>query len=74
MKLLTTREVGELLGVAEWRVRRVFEAKLLPEPPRFGGKRLIEPALIPLVVDAMQTRGWAATPIRNNPLVKDPQP
>ena len=55
---LTTRELGDLLGVAEWRVRRLFETGTLPEPPRFGGKRAIKGSMIPQIIDALRARGW----------------
>ena len=57
-KLLTTRQVGNALGQAEWRIRRLFEDGTLPEPPKFGGKRAIDPALMPAIVSALIKRGW----------------
>ncbi len=36
---LTTREVGEIFGQPEWRIRRIADS--LPNIPRFGGKRVI---------------------------------
>lgn len=54
----TTREIGELLGVAEWRVRRLYESGRLPEPDRFGGKRAIPRESIPAIVDALRERKW----------------
>lgn len=63
---LTTREVAESITrslalpapVEEWQVRRVFEDGMLPEPPKFGGKRVLTPGAIPGVVDALRNRGW----------------
>ena len=55
----TTREVAEALpGVAEWQIRRCHELHLLPDPPRFGGKRAVPAEHIPLIVDALRARGW----------------
>ena len=54
----TTREIGDLLGVAEWRVRRLFEVGRLPEPGRFAGKRAIPRESIPAIVDALRERKW----------------
>lgn len=54
----TTREVGELLGVDTWQVRRIFEDGTLPEPERFAGKRAIPGSMIPAIVDALRARGW----------------
>jgi hypothetical protein len=58
MKRFTTREVAEVLGTDEWRVRRLFEDGTLPEPERFGGKRAICQQGIPPIVDALRWRGW----------------
>ena len=58
----TTREIGDLLGVAEWRVRRLFEVGRLPEPGRFAGKRAIPPHGIGEAPErggaGRQWRGW----------------
>ena len=58
MKWFTTRELAEILGTEEWRVRRLFEDGTLPEPVRFGGKRAISTHEIPQIVDALRDRGW----------------
>lgn len=55
---VTTRELGDLVGAEEWRVRRLFEDGTLPEPERFGGKRAIHPSQVPAVIDALRSRGW----------------
>jgi hypothetical protein len=57
-QFFTTRQLADFLGTDEWRVRRLFETKTLPEPPRFGGKRAIPSELIPSIVDALRERGW----------------
>jgi len=36
---LTTRQVGEVFGEPEWRIRRIVDS--LRDIPRFGGKRMI---------------------------------
>ena len=54
----TTRELGDILGVEEWRIRRLFEGGTLPEPPRFAGKRVISCDQIPAVVDALRAHNW----------------
>ena len=54
----TTRELGDILGVEEWRIRRLFESSTLPEPPRFAGKRVISREQIPAIVDALRDRHW----------------
>lgn len=57
-RLLTTREVADVLGTDTWRVQRLFEGGHLPEPPRFAGRRVITPDLLPGIVDALRARGW----------------
>lgn len=61
-KILTTREVAELLETHEWRVRRLFEAGDLPEPGKFGGRRAIPSSRLPEIVDALRARHWLPTP------------
>lgn len=62
--ILTTREAAKLLSdryatrVHEWQVRRLFEGGDLPEPPKFGGKRMVSPELLPAVSRALAARGW----------------
>ena len=56
--LYTTRELADILGTDEWRVRRLFEDGTLPEPGRFAGKRAIPGEMIPAIVDALRARGW----------------
>ena len=55
---LTTGELGDLIAVQSWRIARLFELGLLPEPPRSGGRRLIPKEMVPDVVDALRLRGW----------------
>ena len=54
----TTRELAQILSTDEWRVRRIFESGTLPEPERFGGKRVISGRLIPAIIDELRERGW----------------
>jgi hypothetical protein len=53
--------VGELLGQPEWRIRRLFEDRTLPEPERFAGKRSIPLELVPEIAAALKARGWLAS-------------
>jgi hypothetical protein len=57
----TTRELADILDTDEWRVRRLYELGVLPEPPRFANKRIICPSAIPTIVDALRQRGWLTT-------------
>jgi len=55
-------EVGDSLGVQSWRIARLFELGVLPEPVRIGGRRLIPKSMIPDIVDALRARGWLPSP------------
>ena len=55
---LTTGEVASLLGVQAWQVARLFELGILPEPPRSGGRRVIDRTTVPDVVKSLEARGW----------------
>ncbi len=54
----TVGEVADFLRVQSWQVQRLFERGTLPEPPRFGGRRMISKEMIPQIVSALQARGW----------------
>ena len=55
---VTTGDLGDTLGVQSWRIARLFEMGVLPEPSRIGGRRLIPKSMIPEIVDALRNRGW----------------
>ena len=48
----------DALGVKSWRIARLFELELVPEPPGFSNRRVIPMAMIPAIVDVLQERGW----------------
>jgi hypothetical protein len=56
--LLSTADAAELLGLAEWQARRLFEDGSLPEPPRFAGKRVVSRQLLRRIREAAIERGW----------------
>ena len=60
-RVLTTRELADLLGIEVWKVRRLYEDGTLPEPPRFAGKRVIHGDALGPLVDALRQRGWLPT-------------
>ena len=64
---LTTRQVAELLGVEVWRVQRLFELGVLPEPPRFAGRRVVSGDMIPAIVDGLRSRNWLPAGGRSRP-------
>lgn len=51
-------ELAETLGVQSWRIARLFELGLIQEPPRVSNRRVIDKAMIPIIVDALRLRGW----------------
>jgi hypothetical protein len=60
--IFSTRDVADLFGTQEWRVRRLFEDGTLQEPGRFAGKRTIPRERLPEILDALRARGWVAQP------------
>ena len=55
---LSLGELADLLSVQSWRIARLFELGILPEPKRLSGRRLIPKAMVPQVIDALKSRGW----------------
>lgn len=67
--VFTTREVGEFLGVPEWKVRRLFQDGTLPDPGRVGLYRAIPRSWFPRIIDELRNRGWLpadGTPVEAN--------
>jgi len=50
--------LGDVLCVHSWRIARLFELGILPEPPRVGRQRAIPKSMIPEIIDALRARGW----------------
>ncbi len=48
----------DTLGIQSWRIARLFELGILPEPQRIGNRRLIPKSMVPRIVDALRERGW----------------
>ena len=63
---LTTGELGDVLAVKSWRIARLFELGLLPEPPRSAGRRMIPKAMVVDVVDALRDRHWLPEEVEAN--------
>jgi len=55
---LTTGGLADTLGTQGWRIARLFELGVLPDPPRVAGRRMIPKSMIPAVVDALRAREW----------------
>lgn len=65
---LSTGDLGDTLGVQSWRISRLFELGVLPEPQRIGNRRLIPKSMVPEIVDALRDRGWLPPhPEQENP-------
>lgn len=57
-KQSSTGLLGDELGVQGWRIARLFELGLVPEPPRLAGRRLIPETMVPEIVRALKEKGW----------------
>jgi DNA-binding transcriptional MerR regulator len=55
---LTIGAVAKHFGVSAWKIRRLFEAGILPEPGRVGSYRVIAPEALPEIEDALRRRGY----------------
>jgi DNA-binding transcriptional MerR regulator len=54
----TLGQVARHFGVQLWQVRRLYERRLLPEPPRVGTYRIIEPRDLERVGAALRRAGY----------------
>ncbi len=61
--ILTTGVIARRLGIPEWRVRRLFERRILPDPPRIGGYRAIPAADLPIVERALRRAGYLSSEV-----------
>jgi hypothetical protein len=61
MLRLTTKQVADLLGTQEWRVRRLFETGAVPEVERFAGRRMIDGDRFVTIVGLLIDREWIST-------------
>lgn len=50
--ILTTRQVGEMLGQPQWRIRRIVDR--LDGIEKFGGKRAIPRSKLPAIIKAIR--------------------
>ena len=55
---LSLGEVADLLSAQSWRIARLFELGVLPEPERVAGRRMIPREMVPEVAEALRNRGW----------------
>jgi hypothetical protein len=57
-KYLTLGEVAERLGCQVWRVGRLFDRGLLPEPRRVGKNRVVPEEDLPTVERVLRGAGY----------------
>jgi hypothetical protein len=58
---LTIGQVARHFGVAAWKVRRLFESRILPEPVRLGAYRVFFPDDLPKIEAALLEVGYLPT-------------
>lgn len=58
IEVVSTGELADRLGVQGWRLARLFNTGVLPEPPRVSGRRMIPVELIPKIEEELRARGW----------------
>jgi len=56
--LMTLGEVAAALGCQWWHVVRLYQRKLLPEPPRVGKNRVVRRQELPVVRSALKKAGY----------------
>jgi hypothetical protein len=59
--LLTLGEAAERLHAQTWRLARLFDRGLLPEPRRVGRCRVIAETDLPRIAEAMRRAGYLKT-------------
>ncbi len=57
-ELLTLGQIAQIFGVADWKIRRLFERGFLPAPQRVGCYRVIRRQQLPAVERALRSAGY----------------
>lgn len=57
-EFVTVGECAEEIDTQAWRIARLFETLVIPEPPRLGNRRIIPRSLIPRITQELTARGW----------------
>jgi len=60
-KTYSTHDVGLHFGIAGWRVQRLCERGLLPEPTRVGRFRVFYASDLPRIEKALRAAGYLKT-------------
>jgi hypothetical protein len=55
---ITLGAVARRLNVDLWQVRRLYERRILPEPPRVGQFRVVTEADLPTIEAALREAGY----------------
>jgi hypothetical protein len=55
---LTIGAIAKHFGLSTWKVRRLFERRILPEPSRVGAYRVVAAADLPRIEAALRGCGY----------------
>lgn len=55
---MTIGELARRLGIPVWKVRRLYERGLLPEPARIGIYRMVSVRDIPTIKEKLRVAGY----------------
>jgi hypothetical protein len=58
---MTLGTVARRYSLPTWKIRRLYELKLLPEPHRIGHYRVVGEADLPAIEEALRTLGYLPT-------------
>ncbi len=59
---MTLGEAADRIGVQAWRLARLFDRGLWPEPPRVGRNRVVSESDLPGIEEALRAAGYLKTP------------
>ena len=62
LSLYTTADLARRYGIPVWKVRRLCDRKILPEPVRIMNNRVFVEADLPAIEAALRRVGCIATP------------
>ena len=57
-QFLTSGQVANRFGCKIYHVHRIFDMGMLPQPPRVGKQRVIDPELLPLIRESLLKAGY----------------
>jgi DNA-binding transcriptional MerR regulator len=61
--IMTVGQVAAHFRVAAWQVRRLYEAGKLPPAERVGAYRVVRPADLPRIAEALRAAGYLTEPV-----------